>query len=56
MLWKTRVEKRRIAPSIPNVSARWGWVFNAKYRPFYAQGRPGTPCRRVLVGVRAGKA
>jgi len=53
---KTRGKKRRIAPPIPNVGARWGWAFNTKSRPLNAQERPGTPCRGVLAGVRAGKA
>ena len=50
---KAQRGSRGIAPLIPNLGTRWGWVVNATPRPIYPQERPGTHCIRGWVDPRA---
>ena len=46
--------KRGIASLIPNLSDRWGWVVNAKARPFYTRKRAQVPFAQETLFLGAG--
>jgi hypothetical protein len=40
----------KVIPTLFNLGGRWGWVFNAKPRPFYPREREWVPIVRRVDG------